>query len=174
MDKFRDFIKSDDYNKVIFDEYEFKEINKTSENTRLLIRQNYKLSKLRNINFPDILLKLVEDILDKINLELIVNETYTNKNVNYNCSIKSEIEHYKFIEDIIYIVNLKCDDYNNIKIDTSIEKKYNENNINELDKFLLNILLFFIENNFSDYVKKDIFNKKLNRINLHSFVLNII
>ena len=45
--------------------------------------------------------------------------------------------------------------------------------INEIDKFILNLLLFFIENTYTSYVKNDIFKKKLNRINLHSFVLNI-
>lgn len=174
MDNFKKFIKSDDYNKVIFDEYEFKVINTINDNMRLLKRYNYKLKQLQNINFPEILLKLVEDLLDKMNLELIINETYTYKNVNYSCSIKSELEQYKFIEDIYYNVDLKCDDNNKINIITSIEKKYNENNINEIDKFLLNILLFFIENNFTEYIKKEIFIKKLNRINLHSFVLNII
>ena len=164
MDNFKKFIKSDDYNKVIFDEYEFKVINTINDNMRLLKRYNYKLKELRNINFPEILLKLVEDLLDKLNLELIINETYTYKNVNYNCSVKSELEQYKFIEDIYYNVNLKCDDNNKINIITSIEKKYNENNINEIDKFLLNILLFFIENNFTEYVKKDVFIRKLNKL----------
>ena len=44
---------------------------------------NYKLNKLRNIDFPFVLLNLIEDLLDKINVELTVNETYTHNNVNY-------------------------------------------------------------------------------------------
>ncbi len=62
---------------------------------------------------------------------------------------------------------------NKLSIESSIDKKYNENDINELDKFLLNILLLFIENNYTSYVKNEIFIKKMNRINLRSFVLNI-
>ena len=49
-----------------------------------------------------------------------------------------------------------------------------ENNINEIDKLLLNMLLLFIENGYTSYVKNEIFIKKMNKINLHSFVLNII
>jgi len=145
INNFEDFIRSAEFNKVIFEEYDFIEISK-NDNTRILKRTNYNLNKLKNIDFPFVLLKLVEDLLDKINLELTVNETYTHNNVNYYCNLKSELEHYKFIEDIYYNLNLKCDDNNNITIETSIDKKYNENDINE---------------------------KKLNRINLHSFVLNI-
>ena len=173
INNFEDLIRGEEFNKVIFDEYDFIEISKT-DNTRVLKRNNYNLNKLKNIDFPFVLLKLVEDLLDKINLELTVNETYTHNNVNYYCNLKSELEHYKFIEDIYYNLNLKCDDNNNITIETSIDKKYNENEINEIDKFILNLLLFFIENTYTSYVKNEIFKKKLNRINLHSFVLNII
>ena len=172
INNFEDFIRGEEFNKVIFDEYDFIEISKHN-NTRILKRTNYNLNKLKNIDFPFALLKLVEDLLDKINLELTVNETYTHNNVNYYCNLKSELEHYKFIEDIYYNLNLKCDDNNNITIETSIDKKYNENDINEMDKFILNFLLFFIENTYTSYVKNEIFKKKLNRINLHSFVLNI-
>ena len=173
INKCEDFIRGEEFNKVIFDEYDFIEISK-NDNKRVLKRNNYNLNKLKNIDFPFVLLKLVEDLLDKINLELTVNETYTHNNVNYYCNLKSELEHYKFIEDIYYNLNLKCDDNNNITIETSIDKKYNENDINEMDKFILNFLLFFIENTYTSYVKNEIFKKKLNRINLHSFVLNIV
>jgi hypothetical protein len=169
---FEDFIRGKEYNKVMYEEYDFIEISK-NDNKRILKRNNYNLNKLRNIDFPFVLLKLVEDLLDKINLEITVNETYTHNNLNYHCNLKSDLEHYKFIEDIYYNLDLKCDDNNNITIETSIDKKYNENNINEIDKFILNLLLFFIENTYTSYVKNDIFKKKLNRINLHSFVLNI-
>ena len=172
INNFEDFIRGEEFNKVIFDEYDFIEISKHN-NTRILKRTNYNLNKLKNIDFPFALLKLVEDLLDKINLELTVNETYTHNNVNYYCNLKSELEHYKFIEDIYYNLDLKCDNNNVITIETSIDKKYNENNINEIDKFILNILILFIENNYTSYVKNEIFKKKLNKINLHSFVLNI-
>jgi hypothetical protein len=169
---FKDLIYGDEYNKVIFEEYDFIQTSQHN-NKRSFKRTNYKLNKLRNIDFPFVLLNLIEDLLDKINVELTVNETYTHNNVNYYCNLKSELEHYKFIEDIYYSLDLKCDDNNNITIQTSIDKKYNENNINEIDKFILNLLLFFIENTYTSYVKNEIFKKKLNRINLHSFVLNI-
>jgi hypothetical protein len=169
---FKDLIYGDEYNKVIFEEYDFIQISQDN-NKRSFKRTNYKLNKLRNIDFPFVLLNLIEDLLDKINVELTVNETYTHNNVNYYCNLKSELEHYKFIEDIYYSLDLKCDNNNNITIQTSIDKKYNENNINEIDKFILNLLLFFIENTYTSYVKNEIFKKKLNRINLHSFVLNI-
>ncbi len=171
-DEFYKFIRSQDYNRVMFDEYEFKEIY-NDENKRIFKRTNYKLKYLNNIDFPPILLKLVEDLLDNINLELTVRETYTTNNVNYYCNLKSDLEFYKFIEDIYYNVDFKCID-NKLSIFVSIDKKYDENNINELDKFLLNILLLFIENNYTSYVKNEIFIKKMNKINLHSFVLNII
>ena len=172
ISNFEDFIRGEEFNKVIFDEYDFIEISKI-DNKRILKRNNYNLNKLKNIDFPFVLLKLVEDLLDKIKLELTVNETYTHNNVNYYCNLKSELEHYKFIEDIYYNLNLKCDNNNNITIETSIDKKYNENDINEIDKFILNLLLVFIENTYTSYVKNEIFKKKLNKINLHSFVLNI-
>ena len=172
INNFEDFIRGEEFNKVIFDEYDFIEISKI-DNKRILKRNNYNLNKLKNIDFPFALLKLVEDLLDKIKLELTVNETYTHNNVNYYCNLKSELEHYKFIEDIYYNLNLKCDNNNNITIETSIDKKYNENDINEIDKFILNLLLVFIENTYTSYVKNEIFKKKLNKINLHSFVLNI-
>jgi hypothetical protein len=170
-DDFYNFILSDDYSKVIFDEYGYKEIYK-KENIRIFKRSNYKLTNLRNIEFPPLLLSTLQDLFDKINLEITVKETYTKNNVNY-CNLKSDLEHYKFIEDIYYNVNLKCNN-NIISIDTSIDKRYDENNINELDKFLLNILLLFIENNYTSYVKNEIFVKKMKKINLRSFVLNII
>ena len=173
INNFKDFIYSDEYNKVIFNEYDFVEIYNDNINKRTFTRNNYKLNKLRNINFPFPLLKLIEDLLDKINLELTVNETYTHNNVNYYCNLKSELEHYKFIEDIYYNLNMKCDNNNVITIETSVDKKYNENNISEIDKFILNLLLLFIENSYTSYVKNEIFKKKLNKINLHSFVLNI-
>ena len=172
INNFEDFIRGEEFNKVIFDEYDFIEISKI-DNKRILKRNNYNLNKLKNIDFPFVLLKLVEDLLDKIKLELTVNETYTHNNVNYYCNLKSELEHYKFIEDIYYNLNLKCDNNNNITIETSIDKKYNETDINEIDKFILNLLLVFIENTYTSYVKNEIFKKKLNKINLHSFVLNI-
>ena len=148
INNFEDFIRGEEFNKVIFDEYDFIEISKI-DNKRILKRNNYNLNKLKNIDFPFVLLKLVEDLLDKIKLELTVNETYTHNNVNYYCNLKSELEHYKFIEDIYYNLNLKCDNNNNITIETSIDKKYNENDINEIDKFILNLLLVFIENTYN-------------------------
>ena len=171
-DKFYELIKSDDYNKVMFDEFEFKEIY-NKDNIRIFKRNNYKLTYLQNINFTPLLLKLVDELLDKINLEITIIETYTNNNVNYNCSLKSNLEQYKFIEDIYYNVNFKCNN-NILTLDIYIDKKYNENNINEIDKLLLNMLLLFIENGYTSYVKNEIFIKKMNRINLRSFVLNII
>lgn len=171
-DKFYDLIKSDEYHKVMFDEFEFIEIH-NKDNIRIFKRNNYKLSYLQNINFPPLLLKLVEDLLDKINLEITIVETYTKNNVNYYCNLKSNLEQYKFIEDIYYNVDLKCID-NILSLDININKKYNENNINEIDKLLLNMLLLFIENGYTSYVKNEIFIKKMKKINLHSFVLNII
>jgi hypothetical protein len=171
-DEFYNFIMSDNYHKVMFDEYKFDEIY-NNDNIRIFKRNNYNLANLKNIDFPPFLLKLVDDLLDKINLEITVKETYTNNNVNYYCNLKSELEQYKFIEDIYYNVNFKCND-NILSLETSIDKKYDENNINEIDKFILNILLMFIENNYTSYVKNEIFIKKINRINPHSFVLNII
>ena len=127
---FKDFIYSAEYNKVIFDEFEFVQVfdnnNNNDNNKRTFKRTNYKLNKLRNIDFPFILLNLVEDLLDKINLVLIVEETYTHNKVNYHCSLKSELEHYKFVEDIYYNFSLICDNNNVITIETSIDKKYND------------------------------------------------
>jgi hypothetical protein len=171
-DKFYELIKSVEYHKVMFDEFEFEEIY-NKDNMRIFKRNNYKLTYLQNINFPPLLLKLVDELLDKINLEITVKETYTNNNVNYYCSLKSNLEQYKFIEDIYYNVNFKCNN-NILTLDINIDKKYNENNINEIDKLLLNMLLLFIENSYTSYVKNEIFIKKMNRINLRSFVLNII
>ena len=88
VDIFKDFINSSDFNNVIYNEYDFAEIEKNN-NTRIMKRTNYKLNKLRNIDFPFILFKLVEDLMDKINLELIVRETYTYNNLNFYCNIKS-------------------------------------------------------------------------------------
>jgi hypothetical protein len=162
---------SDDYHRVMFDEYDFVEIYKEN-NVRFFKRNNYKLTNLHNIDFPPLLLNSIQDLLDNINLIITIKETYTKNNVNYFCNFKSELKYYKFIEDIYYNIDFKCID-NKLSIESSIDKKYNENDINELDKFLLNILLLFIENNYTSYVKNEIFIKKMNRINLRSFVLNI-
>ena len=86
INNFEDFIRGEEFNKVIFDEYDFIEISKI-DNKRILKRNNYNLNKLKNIDFPFVLLKLVEDLLDKIKLELTVNETYTHNNVNYYCNL---------------------------------------------------------------------------------------
>lgn len=171
VDIFKDFINSNDFNKVIFDEYEFYETER-NDKYRLLKRTTYKLHKLLKIDFPFVLFKIIEELIDKINIELFVKETYTYNNVNFYCNIKSDLEHYKFIEDIYYSVNLKNTN-NIISIETSIDKKYDESSINEVDKILLNILLFFIENTFTSHVKNEIFKKKLQKINLRSFELNI-
>ena len=170
-DDFYNFIMSDDYNRVMYDEYDYEIISK-EDNIRIFKRNNYKLTNLRKIDFPELLLNLIQELFDKIKVEITIKETYTKNNVNYYCNIKSELEHYKFIEDIYYNLNLKCTN-NILTIESSIDKKYDENNINEFDKILLNILLFFIENNYTSYVKNEIFIKKLNKINLRSFVLNI-
>lgn len=172
VDIFKDFINSNDFNKVFFDEYDFYEIE-NHETFRILKRTTYKLHKLLKIEFPFVLFKIIEEIIDKINIELFVKQTYTHNNVKFYCNVKSDLEHYKFIEDIYYNVDLKFNN-NIITIETSIDKKYDEKNINEIDKLLLNILLAFIENNFTSYVKNEIFKKKLQRINHHSFELNII
>ena len=170
-DKFYNFIMSDDYNRVMFDEYEFEKIY-NKDNIRIFRRNNYKLTYLQNINFPPLLLKVVEDLFDKVNLEITIIESYTYNNVNYNCSVKSNIQQYKFIEDIYYNVNFKCNG-NILSLEPLIDKKYDENKLNEIDKLLLNMLLLFIENGYTSYVKNEIFIKKMNRINLRSFVLNI-
>ena len=104
-DKFKELIYSDDYKRVLFDEYLYSLIddnnnNEINNNQRLFIRNDYKLFKLKNINFPEILLGLVSDLLDKVNLEIIIKETYSKNDANYKCSIKSDLEHYKFIEKI--------------------------------------------------------------------------
>ena len=170
-DDFYNFIMSDDYNRVMYDEYDYEIISK-EDNIRIFKRNNYKLTNLHKIDFPELLLNLIQDLFDKIKIEIIIKETYTKNNVNYYCNIKSELNHYKFIEDIYYNVDLKCTN-NILTIESSIDKKYDENNINEFDKILLNILLFFIENNYTSYIKNEVFIKKMNKINLRSFVLNI-
>ena len=174
QDKFKDFIYSNDYKKVIFDEFRYELISNDNKNERLFIRNDYEISKLRNINFPEILLGLISDFIDKINLEIIIKETYSKNDVNYKCNIRSDLEHYKFIEKIYYNFNLKCDNNNRIYIDTFIEKKFNDNEVNEFDKLFLEILLNFVKDNLTNYLKKDIIHSKLININLHSFVLNII
>lgn len=179
-DKFRELIYSNDYKKVIFDEFKYKLIDNDidndnkNNNERLFIRKNYKLNKLRTINFPEILLGLISDLIDKINLEIIIKENYSLNDVNYKCNIKSDLDHYKYIEKIYYNFNLKCDENNRIYVDTFIEKKFNDNEVNEFDKFFLEILLNFVKDNLTNYLKKDIIYDKLNKINLRSFVLDII
>jgi hypothetical protein len=75
ISNFEDLIRGEEFNKVIYEEYDFIEISKNN-NTRIFKRTNYNLNKLKNIDFPFVLLKLVEDLLDKINLEITVNEFY--------------------------------------------------------------------------------------------------
>jgi len=170
---FENLIKSQDYFTVMFKEFEFDLIS-SNDIQRVFKRTNYKLYDLQCIDFPSVLLKLVEDLLDNTNIEVNITETFINPNkVNYYGNIKSELTNYKFIEDIYYSVNL-INTNNKITIETIIDKKYNENNINDIDKFLLSLLLFFIENGYTSYVKNEIFKKNMNRINLHSFELNII
>ena len=171
-DKFKEFVYSNDYKRVLFDEFKYKLFH--DNDGRLFIRNDYKLIKLKNINFPEILLGLISELIDKIKLEIIIKENYSLNDVNYKCSIKSNLEHYKYIEKIYYNFNLKCDEKNRIYIDTFIEKKFNDNEVNELDKLFLEILLNFVKDNLTNYLKKDIINHKLSKINLHSFVLNII
>jgi len=180
-DKFKELVYSDDYKRVLFDEYLYSliddnnnEVNEMNDNQRLFIRNDYKLFKLKNINFPEILLGLVSDLLDKVNLEIIIKETYSNNDANYKCSIKSDLEHYKFIEKIYYNFNIKCDENNRIYVDTFVEKKFSNDEVNELDKIFLEILLNFIKDNLTSYLKKDIIHFKLSKINLRSFELNII
>jgi hypothetical protein len=173
INNFKDLVKSKEFNTVMYDEYFFKEVANDGLNTRYLKRDNYKLSNLKNIDFPEILLNLVNGILDNLNITIFVEETYSKNNLNYYCNIKSDLEHYKFIEDIYYNVNLKCNDNNILEIESSIDKKYDENKINEIDKIFLNLFLIFMENNYTEYVKNNIFKKKLSKINLHSFALNI-
>ena len=171
---FKDLVKSKEFNTVMYDEYLFKELANDGLNTRYFRRDNYKLSKLKNIDFPEILLNLVNGFLDNLNITIFVEETYSKNNLNYYCNIKSDLDHYKFIEDIYYNVNLKCINNNVLEVETSIEKKYDENKINEIDKIFLNLFLIFMENNYTNYVKNNIFKKKLSKLNLHSFVLNIV
>lgn len=174
-DKFKEFVYSEDYKRVLFDEYKYTlEKDNKINNERLFIRKNYKLIKLKNINFPEILLNLVSDILDKNNLEIIIHETYQLNNINYKCRIKSDLEHYKYIEKIYYNFNLKCDRNNKIYVETFIEKELNDNDVNEFDKFFLEILLNFVKDNLTNYLKNNIIKYKLNKINLRSFELNII
>lgn len=176
-DKFKEFVFSDDYKRVLFDEFRYKLMNNNNyyNDGRIFIRNDYKLIKLKNINFPEILLGLISELIDKIKLEIIIKETYSFNDVNYKCSIKSDLEHYKYIEKIYYNFNLKCDEKNRIYVDTFIEKKFNDNEVNEFDKLFLEILLNFVKDNLTNYLKKDIINYKLNKIiNLHSFALNII
>jgi len=169
---FENLIKSQDYYKVLFDEFKFDLIS-SNNNQRFFRRNTYKIYDLECINFPPVLLKIVEELLHNNNIEINITETFINPNkVNYYGNIKSGIATYKFIEDIYYSVNL-VNINNKIEIETTIDKKYDENNINEFDKFILSILLFFIENGYTSYVKNDIFKKNMNKINLHSFELNI-
>ena len=172
-DKFKEFVYSNDYKRVLFDEFRYKLID-NDNNGRLFIRDDYKLIKLKNINFPEILFGLISEFIDKNKLEIIIKETYSLNDVNYKCNIRSNLEHYKYIEKIYYNFNLKCDENNRIYMETFIEKKFNDNEVNEFDKLFLEILLNFINDNLTNYLKKDIINNKLKKINLHSFVLNII
>ncbi len=170
---FIDLIKSPDYFRVMFDEFKFELVSSTNTQ-RIFKRNTYKIADLKKIDFPQPLLNLVSDLLDNTNIEVNLIETIINPDkVNYYGNIKFGLDNYKFIENIYYSVNL-FNKNNKIMIETSIDKKYDDNNINELDKFMLNILMFFIENNYTSYVKNDIFIKKMNKINLHSFELNII
>jgi hypothetical protein len=175
MSAFIDLIRSKDYFKVMFDEFKFKMIS-SNDSQRKFERKNYKYHNIENLQIPPILLKFIEDILNKTTntIEVNITETIINPDkINYYGNIRCEIDNYKFIENIYYNVDV-INDKNKINIETSIEKKYNEKDINEIDKFFLNIFLFFIENNYTSYVKNEIFKKKLKKINLHSFELNII
>jgi hypothetical protein len=174
ISNFKDLIKSDEYNKVFFEEYEFMQTGSLGDNIKFYKRDNYRIKNLKHIEFPELLLNLVNGVLDNLKIEIFIKETQNDNNVNYYCSMKSDLEHYKFIEDIYYDVNLNCDNNNVINLDISIDKRYNENKINDIDKIFLNIFLLFIENNYKEYVKEKIFIKKLQKLNLHSFVLNII
>jgi len=169
-DKFKEFIFSNDYKRVIFDEYKYK-LFYNDKNERVFIRSDYKLSKLKNINFPEILLNLISELIDKIKLEIIIEEIFLMNSVNYKCKIKSDLEHYKYIEKIYYNFTLNCDN-NRIYINTSIEKKFNDNEINEFDKIFLEILLNFVKDNLTNYIKLEIFDNKFKKINLRSFVLD--
>lgn len=175
MSAFIDFIRSNDYFKVMIDEFKFKMIS-SNEYERKFERNNYKFHNIENLQIPPILLQFIQDLLNKTtdNISIYITETVIDANkVNYCGYIKCGLNNYNFMEDIFYNVNL-INNNNKICIETSIEKKYNENNINEIDKFFLNIFLFFIENNYTSYIKNEVFKKKLNKINLRSFELNII
>jgi hypothetical protein len=175
MSAFIDFIRSNDYFKVMIDEFKFKMIS-SNEYERKFERNNYKFHNIENLQIPPILLQFIQDLLNKTtdNISIYITETIIDANkVNYYGYIKCGLDNYNFMEDIFYNVNL-INNNNKICIETSIEKKYNENNINEIDKFFLNIFLFFIENNYTSYIKNEVFKKKLNKINLRSFELNII
>ena len=89
-DKFKEFVFSDDYKRVLFDEFRYKLMNNNNyyNDGRIFIRNDYKLIKLKNINFPEILLGLISELIDKIKLEIIIKETYSFNDVNYKCSIK--------------------------------------------------------------------------------------
>lgn len=175
MSAFIDFIRSNDYFKVMIDEFKFKMIS-SNEYERKFERNNYKFHNIENLQIPPILLQFIQDLLNKTtdNISIYITETIIDANkVNYYGNIKCGLDNYNFMEDIFYNVNL-INNNNKICIETSIEKKYNENNINEIDKFFLNIFLFFIENNYTSYIKNEVFKKKLNKINLRSFELDII
>jgi hypothetical protein len=175
MSAFIDLIKSDDYFKVMFDEFKFKMVS-SNDIQRKFERKNYDFCNVKALQLPPMLLQFIEDILNKTakNIDVYITETIINPNkINYYGSIKCGIENYKFIEYIYYNVNIINDNFK-INIETSIDKKYDDKNINEIDKFFLNILLLFIENNYTSYLKNDVFIKKMKKINLHSFELNII
>jgi len=149
---FENLIKSEDYFKALFDEFKFDLILE-NDIQRVFKRTTYKIYDLQCINFPAALLSFVEDLLS-------------------NNNIKTQLSNYKFIEYIYYSVNL-INTNNKITIETSIDKKYDEYSINEFDKIMLSILLMFIENGYTSYVKNEIFKKNMSRINLHSFELSI-
>ena len=92
-DKFKEFVYSNDYKRVLFDEFRYKLID-NDNNGRLFIRDDYKLIKLKNINFPEILFGLISEFIDKNKLEIIIKETYSLNDVNYKCNIRSNLEHY--------------------------------------------------------------------------------
>jgi type III secretory pathway component EscV len=169
---FENLIRGEEYYKAIFEEFKV-DLIESNNIQRIFKRTSYKLYDLECINFPPVLLKLVEELLQNNNIEITIIETFINPNkVNYYGYIKSDLPNYKFIENIYYkvdVININ----NQIKIETSIDKNYDENSINEFDKFFLSILLFFIENGYTSYVKNEIFIKNMNKINLHSFELNI-
>jgi hypothetical protein len=169
---FENLIKGQEYYKAIFEEFKFDLIYQ-NDTQRVFKRNTYKIYDLECINFPAGLLSFVQDLLSNNNIEINLTETFINPNkVNYYGCIKTQLPNYKFIEDIYYSVNL-INTNNKITIETFVDKKYDENNINEFDKIMLSILLLFIENGYTSYVKNEIFKKNMNKINLHSFELNI-